>query len=209
MIWIKLLSLLLGSYLIGSIPMGYIIGKLFYKVDIRSAGSGNIGATNALRLFGTRTGVIILILDMLKGLVTVLLSKALVPDRPAMIVLTALIVILGHIFTIFLRFKGGKGVATAAGAFLGLAPLELALALPLFLIVVIISRYVSLGSVLAALSFGIIVSIRQFYAAEPDWIKAGFCLLVVGMIILKHRENIKRLLQGKENKLRFSKKGSL
>jgi len=189
--------------------MGYLVGKLFYHVDIRTAGSGNIGATNALRLFGTRTGIIILLLDMLKGLAVVLVAKAHLPQQSPLIVLSALVVILGHIFTIFLGFKGGKGVATAAGSFLGLAPAELGLALVIFLILVAISRYVSLGSILAALAFGLMVTVRQAYSPSPDWVKAGFCVMVVILIIVKHKANIQRLIKGNENRLSFTKKGSL
>ncbi len=207
--WISTLLLLISAYLVGSIPMGFIVGKIFYHVDIRTAGSGNIGATNALRLFGTRTGIIILILDMLKGLGVVLASKALLPAQSPFIVLAALVVILGHIFTIFLGFKGGKGVATAAGAFLGLAPAELGLGLVIFIAVVAIFRYVSLGSCTAALFFGLLVVLRQVYSPSPDWVKAGFCVFVVILIIFKHKANIMRLLQGNENRLSFTKKGSL
>lgn len=207
--WFNALLLIISAYLVGSIPMGYIVGKVFYHVDIRESGSGNIGATNALRLFGTRTGIIILILDMLKGLGVVLASKALLPAQSPFIVLAALVVILGHIFTIFLGFKGGKGVATAAGAFLGLAPAELGLGLVIFIAVVAIFRYVSLGSCVAAFSFGIMVALRQIFSDNPDWVKLGFCVLVVSLIILKHRDNIKRLMQGTEHKLSFTKKGSL
>lgn len=209
MIWLKALLMLAGAYLVGSIPMGYLVGKLFYKTDIRTAGSRNIGATNALRLFGTRTGIIILLLDMLKGFAVVILSKMLLGDYPWLVVLSGLVVILGHIFTIFLGFKGGKGVATAGGVFLALAPGELGLALLFFIIIVLITRYVSLGSILAAISFGIFVSLRQYFSPSPDWVKVAFTVVVVAMIIYKHKENIGRLIRASENKIRFTKKGSL
>lgn len=205
--WYRLILLLVGGYLIGSIPMGYIIGKLFYRVDIRSAGSGNIGATNALRLFGTRTGIIILILDMLKGVCVVLVARAWFADYPWVVSASVLLAILGHIYTIFLRFKGGKGVATAGGAFLALAPLEALIALGIFVIVVAISRYVSLGSILAALGFAVVVVIRQLAGRSPDWFKVALCVAVVAMIIIRHRANIGRLMQGNENRLSFSSKG--
>lgn len=206
---IKLLILLVSAYLIGSIPIGYIVGRVFFRRDIRTAGSGNIGATNALRAFGTTVGVIILLLDMLKGLGTVMLAKAVLGSDAGWIAASGLAAILGHIFTIFLRFKGGKGVATAGGVFLALAPLALLMTLLSFIVITAITRYVSLGSILGALGFGIMVIMQQLMLVKPDYPLMVMSVAVVLMIILKHKDNIRRLLQGTENKIKFTKKGSV
>lgn len=205
---IKILLALIAAYLTGSVPVGYIIGKVFYHKDIRTGGSGNIGATNALRMFGTKVGVLILLLDMLKGFAVVTAAKALFGVGSVLPVLCALAVILGHIFTIFLKFKGGKGVATAGGAFLALTPLALVITLIAFIFITALSRYVSLGSILGALGFGIMVWFQQFGSARPNYLLAGFCTLVVLMIVYTHRANIGRLVRGTENKIKFSKKGN-
>lgn len=206
---IKLLILLVSAYLIGSVPIGYIVGRVFFRRDIRTAGSGNIGATNALRAFGTTVGVIILLLDMLKGFGTVMLAKAVLGSDAGWIAASGLAAILGHIFTIFLRFKGGKGVATAGGVFLALAPLALLMTLLSFIVITAITRYVSLGSILGALGFGIMVIMQQLMLVKPDYPLMVMSVAVVLMIILKHKDNIRRLLQGTENKIKFTKKGSV
>lgn len=208
MIWIKVILALLASYLIGSVPVGYVIGKVFYHKDIRAGGSGNIGATNALRMFGTIVGILSLILDMCKGFIVVIVAKSLFGPASALPVLCALAAILGHIFTIFLKFKGGKGVATAGGAFLALAPLALLLALISFLLITTLTRYVSLGSILGALGFGIMIWVQQLSSPQPNYLMAAICTPVVLMIIYKHKANIGRLLKGTENKVKFSKKGN-
>jgi len=206
---IKLLILLVSAYLIGSVPIGYIVGRVFFRRDIRTAGSGNIGATNALRAFGTTVGVIILLLDMLKGFGTVMLAKAVLGSDSGWIAACGLAAILGHIFTIFLRFKGGKGVATAGGVFLALAPLALLMTLLSFIVITAITRYVSLGSILGALGFGVMVIMQQLMLVKPDYPLMVMSVAVVLMIILKHKDNIRRLLQGTENKIKFTKKGSV
>lgn len=206
---IKLLILLVSAYLIGSVPIGYIVGRVFFRRDIGTAGSGNIGATNALRAFGTTVGVIILLLDMLKGFGTIMLAKAVLGSDSGWIAACGLAAILGHIFTIFLRFKGGKGVATAGGVFLALAPLALLMTLLSFIVITAITRYVSLGSILGALGFGIMVIMQQLMLVKPDYPLMVMSVAVVLMIILKHKDNIRRLLQGTENKIKFTKKGSV
>lgn len=208
MIWIKVILALIASYLMGSIPVGYIVGKVFYHQDIRKSGSGNIGATNALRLFGTTVGVLILLLDMFKGFAVVMVAKSVFGPASVLPVICALAVILGHIFTIFLGFKGGKGVATAGGAFLALAPLALLITLITFIIITALTRYVSVGSILGALVFGAIVWFQQLSLDQPNYLMAIFCSLVVLMIVYKHKTNIGRLLKGTENKIKFTKKGN-
>jgi len=196
------------AYFIGSIPIGWIVGKLFYNLDIRRSGSGNIGATNALRVFGTKVGILVLLLDMGKGFLATWLAQAMLPAGSPIIPLCALVVILGHVFSLFLSFRGGKGVATAAGAFLALAPLSLLAALIVFIIVVALSRYVSLGSMIAALAFLGFSVARLMRSGTSDYATLGLFTLVVWVIIYMHRGNLKRLLEGTEHRVVFTRKGN-
>ncbi|MGC9362499.1 MAG: glycerol-3-phosphate 1-O-acyltransferase PlsY [Candidatus Syntrophosphaera sp.] len=207
--------LCVGAYLIGSIPFGYLAGRILHRRDIRSGGSGNIGATNALRQYGAKTGVIVLILDLLKGFAVAWLLYQVVPQRfpqilgvdqldPFIYSLPALAVIVGHMHSVFLGFKGGKGVATAAGVFLYVAPWPLLLALAVFVIVAAASRYVSLASIIAAASLFVIHFIWNLGAGmQFPWLT----LIVAILIILKHGQNIQRLVEKRENKLSFRSKG--
>ena len=188
----------LVSYLLGSIPFGYILVKLFLKQDIRATGSGNIGATNVARSGAKGLAIATLLLDALKGFIPVGIVLGNIFDSrdwtlPA---LTAFCAIVGHMFPVWLRFKGGKGVATGVGAFLALAPAAIGISLILFGVVVAVSRYVSLGSILAAAAF-------PFLAYFVNDISGAALLLIVlssALIILKHHENIRRLIAGTENK---------
>ncbi len=207
--------LCVGAYLIGSIPFGYLAGKILHRQDIRSGGSGNIGATNALRQYGAKTGVIVLILDLLKGFIVAWLLYQVVPQLfpqilgvdqldPFIYSLPALAVIVGHMHSVFLGFKGGKGVATAAGVFLYVAPWPLLLALVVFVILAALSRYVSLASIIAASSLFIIQFIWNLSTGRQfPWLT----LIVAVLIILKHGQNIQRLIEKRENRLSFRSKG--
>ncbi|MDD2596431.1 MAG: glycerol-3-phosphate 1-O-acyltransferase PlsY [Candidatus Cloacimonetes bacterium] len=197
----------LFAYLLGSIPVGWIVARLFFKTDIRSKGSGNIGATNALRQFGTAVGLIVLLLDMSKGIIAVLLAKSIYGSGTMMVVICGLLAILGHVFPIWLKFKGGKGVATAAGVFIALTPISLLIALLVFIVVVVITRYVSLGSIVAALSLLAVNVISIFRQPNKDYALLILVVLIVAMIIYKHKENITRLIRGNENKISFTRKG--
>lgn len=195
------------AYLLGSIPVGWLIANIFYHKDIRQEGSGNIGATNALRIFGTKIGILVLLLDMLKGIIAVLIAKQVIPGAHPLVSIAGLVAILGHIFPVWLKFRGGKGVATAAGVFAALAPLGLLIGLLSFILVVWRTRYVSLGSIISAMVFGVSTFWMELSKPMPDvalMILVGF---IVTMIILKHKSNIQRLLRGEENKISFSKKG--
>lgn len=195
------------AYLLGSIPVGWLIANIFYHKDIRQEGSGNIGATNALRIFGTKIGILVLLLDMMKGVMAVLIAKQVISGAHPLVSIAGLVAILGHIFPVWLKFRGGKGVATAAGVFAALAPLGLLIGLLSFILVVWRTRYVSLGSIIAAMVFGVSTFWMELSKPMPDvalMILVGF---IVTMIILKHKSNIQRLLRGEENKTSFSKKG--
>ena len=206
---IEALLVALIAYLFGSFPTAIIAGKLLKKIDIREHGSGNAGATNVVRVLGWQAGLVVLLIDMFKGFVPVFWLTPYVTGAGEHVIyfqiLAAIAAIIGHIWTIFAGFKGGKGVGTAAGVFMGIAPFALSIALMLFIVVVAVTRFVSLGSLLAALTFAATLSIQKFILGHnvPD------VLLIIGAIVViliwyAHRENIKRLLAGTESKISFS-----
>ena len=196
------------AYLFGSIPFGLILVRFVRGEDVRLSGSGNIGATNVARTGGAKLGVATLLLDALKGYAGVAFAIA-VSHRDAAIdaglaaALAALCAIVGHVFPIWIKFRGGKGVATAVGAFLGLAPRAVLVVLAIFLIVVAISRYVSLGSIVASAVFPVLV---YFLYRDTSTIADLLVMFAASLlIILKHRANIRRLLNGTENRLQFQR----
>ncbi|BCS55140.1 glycerol-3-phosphate 1-O-acyltransferase PlsY [Geobacter sp. SVR] len=184
-----------ASYMLGSIPTGLLLGKL-YGIDVRKEGSGNIGATNLYRTVGRKVGVMTLIGDCLKGLIPVLAARqfGLSAEQVAWVGLAAFC---GHVFSVFLRFKGGKGVATALGVFLGLAPLAVAIALGVFVGLMLKWRYVSLGSVSAAAVMPLVVA---FLGGDQPLV--AVTLVIAMIVIMRHHENIKRLLAGTENRFK-------
>jgi glycerol-3-phosphate acyltransferase PlsY len=186
--------------------MGFLMGKLFFKSDIRTSGSGNIGATNALRSFGVVAGVIVLLLDAAKGFLAVYIAKTLFPDVTPIIILTGAMVVIGHVFSLFLRFRGGKGVATAAGVFVALSWLPLLLALMVFILMTSLTRYVSVGSILGAISLQIFTIIQSILQNSSDVYLVLFTSLIVLLIVLKHQSNLSKLIAGNENKISFKKK---
>lgn len=198
----------LVAYLLGSIPFGYILVRLFLNEDIRAKGSGNIGATNVVRSGSKKLGALTFLLDACKGFVAVWLASriffvpgiASVPLRNAEAV-AALFAILGHIYTIWLRFKGGKGVATALGVFLALAPLAALAGAILFVVVFLLSRYVSLASILAAIAFPPAALLLPHAPYGSALTIVIFCVPII--IIARHHQNIARLLKGTE--YRFGK----
>lgn len=190
-----LIPLAIGlAYLLGSVPTGLWLGRYFRGVDIRTQGSKNIGATNTLRVLGKPLGIVALIGDMAKGLVAVLLLARL-GDWTHLPLACGIAAILGHTFSVFLRFRGGKGVATSAGVFLGLATYPTALAALVFGVVFGLSHMVSAGSIAAALTLGLTVFL--FPLSWPVRIAA---VVVVLLVILKHRSNIRRILRKEEHR---------
>lgn len=183
------------AYLIGSIPTGVIIARAFAGVDPRAGGSRNIGATNVSRTAGKAAGIITLIGDVLKGVVPTYAAWHYWHD-PLLLSLVALFAFLGHIFSVFLRFNGGKGVATALGVYLIVAPVAGLCSLSVFIVVLIIRRYVSLGSIIAAALYPV------FLTFIPGGIVyVPLAIIMSAIIIIKHSDNIKRLVAGTENKL--------
>lgn len=204
---LKIILILLISYLLGSIPFSILISKFFKKIDIREYGSKNPGASNVFRVVGPVAGTIVLILDIGKGFAAVFLLTRLLGEATAISpiylqLLAGVSVILGHIFSIFVKFKGGKGIAVGAGALLALIPVELFLGLLVFIIIVAISRYVSLGSLSAAVFICVsLVAEKYFFQQNQPFILILTCFILTLLVFYTHRGNIKRLLNGTENKI--------
>lgn len=188
--------LIIAAYLIGSIPTGIIVAKIIGAPDPRTIGSGNIGATNVGRAAGKAAGIITLIGDILKGFLIILFALYIFGNSPREISVIGLAVFLGHLFPIFLKFKGGKGVATVLGIFLAIGWLQAILALAIFIIIAAIFRYVSLASMISVVSLPIVLSL---FAASRPYIP--FAVIISILVVLKHADNIKRLIQGAENKI--------
>ena len=179
------------AYLLGSIPTGFLLGSLS-GVDVRRAGSGNVGATNVARVVGRRQGLMTLLGDVAKGFIPVYLSVYL-ELNPPMVALVGLAAFLGHLYPLFLKFQGGKGVATALGVYLGLAPMATVVLIFVFSVVAMVSRMVSLASLIAA---GFAPIAFWFFSYPPFLI--WLSLLIGLLIVFRHRENIQRLLSGAE-----------
>lgn len=195
---------IVGAYLLGALPFGLILGLVFHRVDIRSRGSGNLGATNALRVLGWRAGLATLVLDALKGLGPVLLLPGLV-DEPSMLyaVWVGLAAIVGHVFPVYLKFRGGKGVATSAGVLAVLHPWAFACAFAAFALVVATTRYVALGSLISVLVLSAASLFLEGLEASfgPYRPRTILFLLTCAIVFLRHAGNIKRLLRGTESRL--------
>lgn len=192
------------AYLLGSIPVGYLLVRIFLKRDVRAVGSGNIGATNVLRSGGKGLGAATFLLDVVKGCSAVyiggLLGVLLAPDAQLrnMQALAALFAVLGHVFPIWLRFKGGKGVATGFGVFLVAAPTAALAAITVFILILLLTRYVSLASILGAASFPLFAWMLVRGDRPPFFIAVQFAVSLI--IIAKHHQNIRRLLAGTESR---------
>jgi glycerol-3-phosphate acyltransferase PlsY len=197
---------IVAAYLVGSIPFGFLAGKM-RGIDIRQHGSGNIGATNVLRTLGKPVGITVLILDIAKGVVPVLLAQK-YSDSSLIPILTAVATILGHNYTCFLSFKGGKGIATSAGVLAPLLPVPLLIALLLWILLFFTTRYVSIASISAAVSLPVTLGILFATQQSSDWPLFGFTLLLGVLAVWRHRSNIQNLRNGSENRFEPKKKSS-
>jgi len=207
--FVMALGVSLVGYLFGSLPTGHLVGR-FLGVDISKHGSGNIGATNVLRVLGRRWGYLVFFIDTLKGFLAVRTAFYLVQvakigvERIELVgILAAITCILGHTFPIWLDFKGGKGVATSAGALLGLMPAAIVAIFFVWLIIFQLTRYVSLASIGAAVALPVVVGILILRESVTDAALLYFSILIAGVVIWRHRSNLKRLLNGTER--RFSR----
>lgn len=207
--------LIIISYLLGAFPTGLVVSKIFFGIDIRKLGSGNIGSTNVFRVLGTKWGIIVQIIDILKGFIPVffvsqcfinlieanLLNK--LGGELGVKIISGFFAIIGHIWSIFVKFRGGKGVNTTLGMLLGVAPVEVSVALLIFSMAFFSSGIVSVGSILAGISLPIIVVIRKFlfnYPYQNFILLFSLFLALAAITIFTHRQNINRILNGTENK---------
>jgi glycerol-3-phosphate acyltransferase PlsY len=192
------LALILGGYLLGSFPTGYLIGRL-NGIDVRDYGSGKTGGTNVLRTLGWGAMIVVAVADAIKGLVTVVLAQQ-VTGSPIVVVLCGVAVVAGHNWPIYIKFKGGSGVGTAFGVLIGIAPLAALILITCFLIPVLITRYMSLGSIIAALLAPIVV----LFLVRSDYLPmeyAVFAVVGASLVLWRHRGNMRRLLNGTERKI--------
>lgn len=196
--------ILISSYIVGSISISFFAGKILRGIDIRDYGSGNLGATNVYRILGLRAAIVVVCGDILKGLVPILSVNLLYdlgflvlspPKLDLLKIGAGLSVIIGHLFPIFHKFKGGKGVATSTGVFLGLTPVVMMVVFIVFFIIVILTRYVSVGSIVGAL----LMPILMWFRGEGTFVTL-FGVVVGILVIMRHIPNIKRLLKGRESR---------
>jgi glycerol-3-phosphate acyltransferase PlsY len=187
---------LAGAYLVGSIPFSYLVARAFGVADVRTVGSGNVGATNVMRSAGKGPGVAALVLDALKGAVATGAAARFFPDSGWIPALAALAAVFGHVFPVWLGFRGGKGVATGAGALAPLAPAATGTAAIVFLLTLVLARYVSLSSMVSAAALAGLT----FLWGSPTPVAVSAAVVAL-LVIVKHRTNIQRLLAGTENRL--------
>jgi glycerol-3-phosphate acyltransferase PlsY len=213
----NLVLIVLLSYLVGSIPTSIIVGKLVKGIDIRNYGSGNPGGTNVIRVVGLGWGIFVILFDAFKGyFATAFIARWFYSESITSIlnlttvqIIAGCFAVVGHMWTVFAGFKGGKGVSTSAGMLLGIAPLDLLIAFLIFALIVSITRYVSLGSIVSAILFPfIIIFSENFLKIQHRDFKTLliFGSIIAFLIVYRHRSNIKRLIAGNENKLSFGKK---
>jgi glycerol-3-phosphate acyltransferase PlsY len=199
------IGLVVLGYLMGSLSPSVFLGKAIKGIDIRQHGSGNAGTTNALRVLGGRVGLVVLIADILKGVIPVVLARYL--SHPVVTVLVAFASVLGHDFSIFLRGRGGKGVATGAGAAIGMMPIPMAFLFVLFVFLVFSTRRVSIASIACTVSLPVLAGLLHRFASNPLWQPplpyVVACALMSAVVLWAHRGNMKRLIQGVEPKFFF------
>lgn len=200
---LRVAIILVVAYLLGAIPFAVIVGRLFYHVDVRKHGSGNAGATNVMRVLGLTAGIAVLLLDGLKGVAAVLFAMQVHPEQLSataydwVLIGASFAAVLGHSYSPFLAFAGGKGVATAAGALLVVMPAVWPILLAVFVAVVAFGRMVSLGSVVVAGFYPVLVVF--FYGDRPAFI--AFAFVAAALVLFRHRSNITRILHGEEAKI--------
>ncbi len=206
-------AVLIGSYLLGSIPFGYLAGRLV-GIDIRKVGSGNVGATNVVRVLGKKFGYPVFALDVLKGFGAVMISMLIAPGRPPewnspeiFGILAAMSSVLGHMYPPWLKFNGGKGVATSAGALLALTPVATLIGIAVWIIVFWLTRYVSLASVVATVALPIVILMIGSPDQNSGKLLVYSSVCVAALVIWRHRSNLSRLLRGTEP--RFTRKREL
>lgn len=209
---LMMIVFLIIAYVLGSVPNAVWYGKVFFGIDVREHGSGNAGATNTLRTLGNKAGFVVFFLDILKGFLAtnlVVLLKDIVPQSEEYFQVQMLLgafAVIGHIYPVFAKFKGGKGIATLVGVLSAMDFRLILLLLVTFIIIVSITRFISVGSMISAILSPIYVGLLYNWQQQSF---LYFCLLIALLVVYTHRANIKRLIAGNENKFTFSKKGTI
>ncbi|MEZ4691820.1 MAG: glycerol-3-phosphate 1-O-acyltransferase PlsY [Ignavibacteria bacterium] len=213
---LNLIGIIVTSYLIGSIPSALIVGKLFKKIDIRNYGSGNLGSTNAFRVLGVPLGILVQAMDISKGLIAVLFVSTFFYDNlpftnytpfedlTVLKIIAGISAVLGHTFSVFVNFKGGKGINTALGMLISLAPVDVGISVGFFILIVLSSGYVSLGSIVASFVFPVTMFVRENVFKVEIYGYNTLIFFSIGvslLLIYNHRENIKRLLYGNRKQI--------
>lgn len=204
----NLFLLIIAAYLIGSIPTAYWLGKFFFKTDIREHGSKNMGASNTFRVLGPLWGIVVLIIDLAKGIAAVQLARAIHPtdwmgnEHSFWQMLLGLVAVLGHIFPIFAGFRGGKGVAVLFGMAVAIQPWVALISVGAFVVVVVLTKYISLGSIIAVLVF---MGCVWFAVNETNVFMRWFSIIAAVIVLVMHYANLKRIFSGKENKFKWPK----
>lgn len=205
----SLFLLTIAAYIIGSIPTAYWVGKIFFHTDIRQQGSKNMGASNTFRVLGPLWGLIVLIIDLSKGIAAVQLARFIQPtdwlgnEHSFWQLLLGLLAVLGHVFPIFAGFRGGKGVAVLFGMAIAIQPWVALISIGAFVFVVVLTKYISLGSVIAVLVF---MGCVWFAINESNVYMRWFSIIAAAIVLVMHYANIKRIFAGKENKFKWPKK---
>lgn len=207
--WIYFTVFGLIAYLLGSIPTAVWVGKTYYGIDVRQHGSNNAGATNTFRVLGKKPGIIVLLIDVLKGALAVLLpyfvlkNEYIVNEVIEVQLVAAILAIVGHVFPLFAQFKGGKGVATSLGVIVGIHPPAAGICMIIFLLVFITFKYVSLGAIVTAITFPLLIVF--YFKVDSLWLQA-FSIVLGSVVVFTHKKNIKRLINREESKMNLFKK---
>ncbi len=199
---LKILVIVITSYVLGSIPSSYIMGRLIKGIDLRNHGSGNLGAANTFRVLGARAAVPVLLIDIGKGFLAVKLTSFLGMEHFVYSLIAVLVVIIGHNFSMFVNFSGGKGVGTTTGAFVCLAPVAVGICFIIWLVILLIFRIVSIANIISISILPLTIFLANRYGGETTHISIIYLSIFTAlMVIYKHRSNIKRMIDGKEGKL--------
>lgn len=207
--WINFTVFGLIAYLLGSIPTAVWVGKTYYGIDVRQHGSNNAGATNTFRVLGKKPGIVVLLIDVLKGALAVLAPYFVLKNQWSanevieVQLIAAIMAIVGHVFPIFAQFKGGKGVATSLGVIVGIHPPAAGICLLIFLLVFITFKYVSLGAIVTAIAFPLLIVF--YFKVDSLWLQV-FSIVLGSVVVFTHKKNIKRLINREESKMNLFKK---
>ncbi len=199
---VRFTLILLPCYLLGSIPSSYIMGKLLKGIDLRQHGSGNLGAANTFRVLGAKAAVPVLLFDIGKGFLAVKIVSMFGVPGVFQILTGVLVVILGHNYSVFVKFSGGKGVGTTAGAFLAMAPAAVCICFIIWAVILIVFRIVSIASMISALFLPVVILLsNRFLESGTHWYIVIMSIVMAALVVYKHRSNIKRLIEGTEPRI--------